>query len=100
MEIFSFKELLNLSQCLTQYASCGLPLKGFIVDGLREVIIDSYNGILIDPYDIKIYKDRFISDINNPILMGEFSKNSTENALKKSNHDVTSNQYLDVFETV
>lgn len=96
----SFSRSENLPQFLTQAASCGLPLMGFNVDGIPEAIIDNYNGVLINPYDINIYKNRFKNLINNPNLMSEFSKNSRKLALKKWNQQIVSNQYLEVFKSI
>tara|TARA_B110000211_G_scaffold231975_1_gene294674 strand:- start:2379 stop:3539 length:1161 start_codon:yes stop_codon:yes gene_type:complete len=96
----SFSRSENLPQFLTQAASCGLPLMGFNVDGIPEVVIDNYNGVLINPYDINVYKNSFKNLINNPKLMSEFSKNSRKIALKKWNQQIVSNQYLEVFKSL
>ena len=73
---------------------------GFNVDGIPEVVIDNYNGVLINPYDINVYKNSFKNLINNPKLMSEFSKNSRKIALKKWNQQIVSNQYLEVFKSL
>lgn len=96
----SFSRSENLPQFLTQAASCGLPLMGFDVDGIPEVVIDNYNGFLIKPYDINAYRKSFKNLINNPKLMNEFSKNSRKIALKKWNQEIISNRYLEVFKSL
>ena len=96
----SFSRSENLPQFLTQAASCGLPLMGFNVDGIPEVVIDNYNGVLINPYDINIYKERLKNLINNPKLMNKFSKNSRKIALKKWSQQIVSNQYLEIFKSI
>ena len=73
---------------------------GFNVDGIPEVVIDNYNGVLINPYDINIYKERLNNLINNPKLMSKFSKNSRKIALKKWSQQIVSNQYLEIFKSI
>jgi len=96
----SFSRSENLPQFLTQAASCGLPLMGFNVDGIPEVIIDNYNGLLINSYDLNSFKKKFINLINNTNLLNQFSKNSRNIALKKWNHKVIGDQYLKIFESL
>ena len=96
----SFSRSENLPQFLTQAASCGLPLMGFNVDGIPEVIIDNYNGLLINSYDLNSFKKKFINLINDTNLLNYFSKNSRKIALKKWNHKVIGDQYLKVFNSL
>ena len=70
----SFSRSENLPQFLTQAASCGLPLMGFNVDGIPEVVVDNYNGLLIDPYDLISYKQKFKMLLNNNNKLKYFSK--------------------------
>lgn len=96
----SFSRSENLPQFLTQAASCGLPLMGFNVDGIPEVINNNYNGILINPFDLKSYKNQFIKLINNANLLDQFSKNSRKIALKKWNQKIVCDQYLEIFKSL
>ena len=96
----SFSRSENLPQFLTQAASCGLPLIGFDVDGIPEVIQNNYNGYLIKPYCIKSFSLKFLELIKNQNLINEFSINSRNLALKKWNKKIISRKYLDLFKSI
>jgi glycosyltransferase involved in cell wall biosynthesis len=96
----SFSRSENLPQFLTQAASCGLPLMGFNVDGIPEVVVDNYNGLLIDPYDLISYKQKLKMLLNNNNKLKYFSKNSRKIALEKWNQHVVSDQYFEIFKSL
>ena len=96
----SFSRSENLPQFLTQAASCGLPLMGFNIEGIPEVILNDYNGILIKPYDIDSYIKNFNKLINDDNQIHKFSINSRNYAIKNWDQNKISNKYLNVFNSL
>lgn len=96
----SFSRSENLPQFLTQAASCGLPLMGFDLEGMPEVIIENFNGYLISPFNLQAYKKQFESLVSSPSSILKFSKNSRQSALDKWDQSVVAKKYNKLFDSV
>lgn len=79
----NFSRSENLSQVLTESASCGLALVAFNVGGNSDVIEDGVNGTLIVPFDLDSMKTALLSCLDNSDSMGERSRLTAQNHWNK-----------------
>jgi glycosyltransferase involved in cell wall biosynthesis len=58
-------------------------------DGNRDLIVDGYNGFLIDKNDIDYFKEMIVKLLNNQVLLDQFSKNAYDSFV--NNYDIKKN---------
>lgn len=76
----SFRE--GLPRVMVQAAAAGLPMVAFNVDGIPEIIRDSYNGFLVEPKNINQLVEKIKIYLNKPELLkihGDSSKKVVKN---------------------
>lgn len=82
----------NLSMAWTEALSCGIPIVSFNVGGATE-IIDSSNGVLIQPYQIEDMTLAIKS-----IRSGQMTFARKINLPDEFSWDISSSKYLDVMQ--
>lgn len=85
---------------LLEASSAGLPVVASNIEGIKDAIIDDMNGILVNPYDNKRYKDIILDLLINDKKRINFGKKSKEVTNKMYNWNEISQRYLDVLESV
>lgn len=88
-EILALSDLLThtsyregLPRVMVQAATVGIPIVAFNVDGVPEILIDDFNGYLIEPGNIRQLADKISIYLNKPGLLkihGENSKKAVKN---------------------
>lgn len=72
----------GLPMVLIEAQSFGLPLVSYdCPNGPSDVILDGYNGFLIENQNIDQLAEKILELSTDPLLLTEFSKNSLKNAL-------------------
>lgn len=67
--------------------SCGLPVIASRVIGLRNLVVDGYNGLTVPPGDPKSLADTIALLITDSTFKERLSKNAREYVLKKHSYD-------------
>lgn len=80
----SLREGMPLS--VLEAMSCGLPVIGSRVVGLKNLVVDGYNGLLVPPKDPKSLADAITLLITDSILKKRLSKNAREYILRKHSY--------------
>ena len=88
----------NLPQTAMEAQSCGVPVVGFNIAGMEDVVLNNKTGYLVDPFDTKKLSDKIFYLINNKKIKEDFSINSELRAKNLWNQKTVSNQYKKVYE--
>lgn len=84
-----------LPQTATEALSCGTPVVGFDIGGLRDIIINGKNGMLAPKFDV-----RLLSSAIDKILSrskGDFVKSCTDFSSNNFSFEIVSSKYKDIF---
>ena len=76
----------NLPNVMLESLSCGTPVVGFKVGGLKDFIIDNYNGQLVTTSDIRLLAEAIENIINGPNLSKNCRDFAIENSLLNNIH--------------
>ena len=85
---------------LLEASSAGLPIVASNIEGIKDAIIDTKNGFLIEPYDTEKYVEVILDllrDDNKRISIGRAGKELTNTYY---NWEAISEKYLDVFNSI
>ena len=82
--------------------ACGRPVIGTNVGGLKEIVIDGYNGFLINPGSVDEIKNKIIYALNNRELLKTMSENARKFIIEKydweGNAEIMKNLYTEMIE--
>jgi len=79
--------------------SCGVPVIGTNVGGLKEVVIDGVCGYLFDPEDIDAMTKASINILNNRSFLDKMSAGARETALKFDSKVIIP-KYIEYYKTI
>ncbi len=91
----SYRE--GLPKSLIEAASCHLPIITTNVPGCKEVCINNFNGMTVDPKNSKQLSFAIEKMINNEKLIKEYGSNGRKLVEKKFSLDIISNQFLKIY---
>jgi len=81
----SLREGMPLS--VLEAMSCGLPVIGSKVIGLKNLVVDGYNGLLVPPKDPKSLADAITLLMVDDNLRGKLAKNARDHIMRKHTYD-------------
>ena len=90
----------NFPVSLLEALAAGCPAVATAVGGIKEIITDSYNGLLAEPESAESIAEKVLELIENPELMKELSKNAIEDSKRRFSPEVIATQTLDYYQTV
>lgn len=100
-KIHSIKGITNQQEglpiSLLEGARLGLPAIGSYTGGIPEIIVDDYNGYLVDPLDIGSIKNAMLKMIQNPEKTKSMGKNAKDIVQKKFNFNVQMQRFENIF---
>jgi len=79
--------------------SCGIPVIGTSIGGLREVVIDGFNGYLFDPNDVDKMAEAGLEILSNKDNYAKFSENARKRALEFDSDKIVP-KYLDYYKKI
>ena len=85
---------------LVEALATGCPTVATAVGGMKEIIINEYNGLLADPESAISIAEKAIELINNPEKMQKLSKNAIEDCKKRFAPEVIAAQTVDYYRTI
>lgn len=90
----------NFPLSLLEALSYGCPTVATAVGGIKEIIMDGYNGLLANAESSEDIAHKVIALINNPKKMKELSKNAVEDCVKRFSPDVVATQSIEYYQTL
>lgn len=101
MDIVCFPSLSeSFGVAAVEAQACGRPVIATRVGGLKEIVIDNYNGYLIEPGNIEDIKEKIMFMIKDKKKMKEFSKNAREYVQKNYNWYDNAKIMSDLYENI
>lgn len=85
---------------LVEALSYGCPTVARAVGGMKEIIIDGYNGLLANLESTEDIASKVIELINNPEKMKLISRNAVEDCLKRFSPEVVAAQSVDFYKSI
>ncbi len=85
---------------LLEALACGLPVVGSSISGIREVIDDRINGILVPPGDAVGLAEKIVFLMNDQKACIKLGQNARESALLNFSLDIISDRYLQLYENL
>ncbi|MGE3153642.1 MAG: glycosyltransferase family 4 protein [Nitrospiraceae bacterium] len=71
----------NLPNTVLEAMACGIPVLGFDVGGIRDMVRPGLTGVLVDPGDIGGLRDAMAALLNEPAALHRMSRQARETAL-------------------
>ena len=90
----------SFGQTAAEAQSCGTPVAGFDIGGLKDIITNNKNGILIEPYNSKKMALAIENLLNSEDKITKFSKASRENALRNWNYQKVAKSHIKFYKNI
>ncbi|OQW68529.1 MAG: hypothetical protein BVN34_07425 [Proteobacteria bacterium ST_bin12] len=90
----------NFPLSLLESLATGCPTVATAVGGMKEIIIDDYNGLLAEPESPESIAEKVLMLINDPEKMQRLSKNAIEDCKKRFSPEVVAAQTVDYYQSV
>lgn len=90
----------NFPLSLLESLAAGCPTVATSVGGMKEIVIDDYNGVLAEPESPASIAEKVLLLINDPEKMQRLSKNAIEDCKKRFSPEVVAAQTLDYYQSV
>ena len=90
----------NFPLSLLESLAAGCPTIATAVGGMKEIIIDDYNGLLAESESPTSIAEKVLMLINDPEKMQRLSKNAIEDCKKRFSPEVVAAQTLDYYHSV
>ena len=90
----------SFGQTAAEAQSCGTPVVGFDIGGLKDIVENNKNGILIEPYKVK--KMAFAIDdlLSNEEVLQRLSYASRENAINNWHHKKVARSHINFYKNI
>ncbi len=85
---------------LVEALATGCPTVATAVGGMKEIIINEYNGLLAEPESVASIVEKTIALIADPEKMQALSKNAIEDCKKRFSPEVVAAQTVDYYKTI
>lgn len=82
---------------LVEAMAAGLPVISLNGKGNQDVIINGYNGFIIDKNDPKLFAEKILEIFANPDLYQTLAKNAQKDAIEKYDIKIYTNKLIDVY---
>jgi glycosyltransferase involved in cell wall biosynthesis len=89
----------NFPLSLLEALSTGCPTIATSVGGMKEIVVNGFNGLLAEPSPESI-ADKLLELIDDPIKMQRLSKNAVEDCKKRFSPEVVAAQTIDYYKSV
>ena len=90
----------TFSIALIESLAAGCPTVATAVGGMKEIIIDEYNGLLAESESPENIAQKVLMLINDPEKMQRLSKNAIEDCKKRFSPEVVAAQTLEYYQSV
>ena len=90
----------NFPLSLLESLAAGCPTVATAVGGMKEIIIDDYNGLLAESESPTSIAEKVLMLINDPEKMQRLSKNAIEDCKKRFSPEVVAAQTLEYYQSV
>jgi glycosyltransferase involved in cell wall biosynthesis len=90
----------NFPISLLEALSTGCPTVAISAGGIKEIISNEYNGLLVDTQSPECIADKVLSLMDNPEKMQFLSKNAIEDCKKRFSPQVVAKQTVNYYRTV
>lgn len=90
----------TFSISLVEALAAGCPTVATAVGGMKEIIIDDYNGLLAEPESPESIAEKVLMLINDPEKMQRLSRNAIEDCKKRFSPEVVAAQTVDYYQSV
>lgn len=85
---------------LLEALAAGCPTVATAVGGIKEIIVNNYNGLLAEPESPQDIADKVLELMDNPAKMQLLSKNAIEDCNKRFSPEVVAAQTVDYYKSV
>lgn len=90
----------SFSISLVEALAAGCPTVVTAVGGMKEIIINEFNGLLAEPESAASIAEKVLALIDNPEKMQMLSKNAIEDCKKRFSPEVVAAQTVDYYKTI
>jgi glycosyltransferase involved in cell wall biosynthesis len=90
----------NFPLSLLEALTTGCPTVATAVGGIKEIIINDYNGLLTTPESPEDIAEKVLELIDNPTKMQVLSKNAIKDCKKRFSPQVVASQTIDYYKSV
>ena len=90
----------SFSISLVEALAAGCPAVATAVGGIKEIIIDEYNGLLAEPESAISIAEKVLTLIANPEKMQKLSKNAIEDCNRRFAPEVIAAQTVDYYKSI
>ena len=90
----------SFGQTASEAQSCGTPVIGFDIGGLKDIVVNKESGLLIEPYNCKKMAKGIENILSDRNKISKFSEASRANALKNFNYKKVAKSHIDFYKDI
>lgn len=90
----------NLPNSLIESILCGTPVLAFNIGGISEIVINEYNGILIEPFDLISFSNAFKGLIEGTTKLEHTREKIASSARELYSESAIASKYAKFYETM
>ena len=90
----------SFGQTAAEAQSCGTPVAGFSIGGLKDIVTHEKNGILVEPYNAKKMAFEIENLLKEEEKIFKFSKASRENALHNWDYKKVAKSHINFYRNI
>jgi len=88
----------GMNVSISQALATGMPVITTKHSGLKEQVVDGYNGLLVDEGDWQALAEKIVYMIKHPELWPEFGKNGREHVQKNYNDSILIDKQIEYYQ--
>lgn len=90
----------SFGQTAAEAQSCGTPVIGFDIGGLKDIVTNNKNGILIEPFNSKKMASAIYNLLGKDEQISKFSLASRENAINRWDYLNVAKSHIDFYKNI
>lgn len=90
----------SFGQTASEAQSCGTPVIGFDIGGLKDIVVNDVSGLLIEPYNCKKMAEGIEIVLNDEDKISKFSEASRANALNTFNYKKIAESHINFYKDI
>lgn len=90
----------NFPQAALEATACGIPVVGFAVGGIPDIVRPGTTGLLVPPQDVNALRAAICDLLQDPVRRAEMAANCRRIAVEEYALEVQAQRYVELYQTI